>query len=315
MRWRWILVPALTLITAAVGVEALARRMQLDQRQGTAIAVARHQLIAEFNWKTGEAVGLDYVPRGFSADAEGFTSAWGRCDYAHPGPTLLALGDSTTRQTGHVGDLPSDDPRHAWPALLRQRLPEGWQLCAFAEDGYHPSDLAAFLEAVGPKLKPALVVALLCENDLQDELPRLVIERGDRLALYQPAQERLAFAPLYVGPLYDASEAFRFLHFRLQDRFGHTRALPAPQAPARRYADAIRRLEADPSELALFYLPRLEDPPPSRTPGPPVHTLQLPTPLRALRREPDDPIHLNPAGQRAVADAMTPMLTALQQSP
>jgi len=152
--------PLVTLLVTALALEGLARRMDLDARQRQAIRVDRQLLIAETPGAPGAALGVDYLPRGFTLDEAGFTSAWGRCDFDHAGSTALVFGDSVTRQVGLPADprFQADDPRLTWPALLKRALPAEWQLCVFAEDGYHPADYAAVAEVLVPTLQPELLL-------------------------------------------------------------------------------------------------------------------------------------------------------------
>ncbi|MCB9742240.1 MAG: hypothetical protein H6741_35590 [Alphaproteobacteria bacterium] len=320
MRARVVLIPLLTSIALALSLEGVARVMHLDARQRQAIRVERSLLIANMPGAAGAALGVDFLPRGFSLDAEGFTSVWGRCDYAYTGRSLLVFGDSVTRQVDlppGPGHLP-DDPNFSWPSLLVHTLPGDWQLCVIAEDGYHPSDYAALARIIAPALEPALTLVQLCENDLVDLIPPVAEPLPDGgVALYSPISAYLAYAPLYEARLFAASEAFRFLHWRLQAQLGQTREVPTTPPGRRPLSEALQALDALGAQI--FYVPALLHPP--QAPSEPswanvtrsgvsVTQLALPPPLTRLRHAHDDPVHLNHKGHAAVAEAVQAQVLA-----
>ncbi len=321
-----LVVVAATLLAGAAGVECWARLRDLDRLQAQRVAVAEGDWFGESRieaiapaWRERAAPLLDaYLPAGFRLDDGGFDTAWGRCSFEHPGPTVLILGDSTTRNTRGKGVV-GDDPAFTWPAMLRAELPDEVQLCVIAELGYHPSDQLRYLEVLGPRLEPAAVVVLLCDNDLEPSSPRLRVPRDGATVYYSLPDTQQVWRPLYLPWLHRRSEAARFLLWRL--------ALARPEAavgvPARGVEptpslDSLARMQAFPAPVLLFHLPVL------RSDGPvepgvqalydqrrvPFHRVELGPDPEALRYSPPDPIHLNVAGHRVVVQNVAPLLRA-----
>lgn len=319
MRRRWLVLP-LTLLVAAAVVELSARALNLDARQGEATLLA-HGRVDRGPWASGAAIGVDYLPHPFEQDEAGFTTRWGRCDYGHPGPSLLVLGDSTTRRLAQGAQR--DPPELSWPRLLAAELPENVQLCVLAEDGYDPTDLAALHAAFAPRLQPTLTLALLCANDLTDRPARTLKTDARGLAIYNPAAQQLSWPPLYWAPAFQASEALRFVHWRVATATASGAPVPGGQPLTRQPAEALARLQSAPGELLVAYLPELiSGLPPgnprleqlARSSGVPISALQLPAPLPALRIDPADPLHINAAGHRGVADALVMELPSALRS-
>jgi hypothetical protein len=82
---------------------------------------------------------------------------------------ILVLGDSVTFGHGAVYEA-------TYPYLLEQRLrawrPDvAWQVWNLAVPGYNTSQELAYLERVGPRFRPDLVIVGFFENDLQDQGP------------------------------------------------------------------------------------------------------------------------------------------------
>jgi lysophospholipase L1-like esterase len=277
-----------------------------------------HQAGSQAWLETTEALGVDYLPDDFVLEEGGYHSRWEFCDFDHEGPTILALGDSTTRQSMRIeGEARyGDQPEDTWPKLLQARLGGDVQVCVAAENGFHPRDLAMMLAALQPRLEPDLVVALLCANDLIELAPRVRVRRGDALVFYRALPERLVIPAAYWYPLYVRSEAYRFLHWRL------ARLLPGLSGTIRvqlRDAfgtdEALRRLDAPPAELGVWFLPELGQDDEavqakvellSTRSGVPIRAVPLPQPRERFRRTEDDPVHMNLEGHERVVDAMLP---------
>jgi lysophospholipase L1-like esterase len=328
MRYRYVLVPLVTLLVTIAGFELIARWMRLDLRQHEAIAVSAGKGLGEI-WHEGdteawleavEVMGLDYAPDHFALEGAGYHSRWPFCDFGFDGPTVLAMGDSTTRQSmmenpagGRFGDM----VEHTWPMLLQQRLGDGVQVCVAAENGYHPRDLTLMLDALEPRLHPAVVLALLCENDLNDLEPRVRVDRGDAFIFYRALDHRLVFGPLFWRTLFDRSEAFRFLHWRL--------AMAVPSQAYEKKVElkdafsvvsALERMDAKPGALGVYYLPQLDDSPLedprveelAQKSGVDITTVPLPSPRERFRRTEEDAVHVNIDGHRAVVRAVYPLV-------
>lgn len=295
----------LPVVVGLGGVELWARQQDLDHRQGQAIALQGEPLQDFVEGKlASEEWGVAYLPTDLEADRRGFATRWGACAYDHPGRTLLVFGDSTT-----VQGTPQNEPHGTWPARLS--LPEDVQLCVVAEMGYHPGEylaLARHLREEG--LEPDLTLVLLCENDLSDLQARIGVEVDGREALYQPPTHRLAFAPLWNPWLFERSEAFRFVSWRMAEAWPqHQARIPAGVAPMRESAPSLQGLqELGPTEI--FYAPPLRG---WVTPNPllrhvqqqvpELHVLEWgPDPV-SLRRQSDDDVHFNDRGHAVVVEA------------
>jgi lysophospholipase L1-like esterase len=326
MRRRTLIVPPLTLLAALVAVECSSRAMDTDRMQHEAIAIGAGNSMGE-TWHqagspewlaTTEELGVDYLPDDFVLDDGGYHSRWPYCDFDHQGFTILALGDSTTRQSMKIEDgvRYGDLPEHTWPALLEERLGEDVQVCVAAENGFHPRDLAMMLAALQPRLEPDLVLALLCENDLIELAPRVRVQRGDALVFYRAMPERKVVPSLYWYPLYVRSEAYRFLHWRLAMALpGIGGSIRVQLRDAFGTDEALRRLDATPGQLGIWFLPSLGDDDEtllanverlSARSGVGIRTVPLPQPRARFRRTDDDPVHMNIEGHERVVDAMLP---------
>ena len=330
MRRRTLIVPPLTLVALLAAVEISARVMDLDQLQHESIAVAAGKSLGE-TWHQGgaegwleavEALNVDYLPDDFRLESGGFHSRWGFCDFDFEGPSILAMGDSSTRQTMTTGDGPraGDLSEHTWPRLLSKRLGPAVQVCVAAENGYHPRDLSKLLDALQPRLEPAMVVALLCENDLSELSPRVRVDRGDAYVFYRAVPHRMVLPSLYWYPLYASSEAYRFTLWRLAlampDRAGE---IEVRLRDAFGVDEALRRMDDQPGALSVFYLPPLDD---SRLDldsrvgelaqrsGVDIRAVELSPPRAEFRRTDEDPVHINVLGHLRVVDAMLPVVRA-----
>jgi lysophospholipase L1-like esterase len=330
MRRRLLIVPPLTLVAVLAAVELTARFMDTDMLQHEAIAVAAGRGLGE-TWheegtaawlETAEALGVDYLPDEFELEEGGFHSRWGFCAFGFEGPTVLAMGDSTTRQSmvERDGQRFGDVPQNTWPMLLKSHLGPGVQVCVLAENGYHPGDLSRLLEGIQPRLEPDLVLVLLCENDLAEAPPRVRVDRGDAFVYYRAVAERPVVPALYWYPLYLRSEAFRFLHWRLAlawpSRAGEIELTLRDTIGV---DGALRSMEDQPGALGVYYLPLLDDAEPAQPPrlaelnrlaGIEVHPVVLPAPRAAYRRTDDDPVHMNLAGHQRVVEAVLPAVRA-----
>jgi len=328
MRRRWLIIPPLTLAASLCSLELAARALALDTRQSEAIAFSSQHAPREVNVGEGDPawlqatreLDLPYLPRGFQLHDDGFENAWGRCSFSHPGPTILALGDSTTYETRPLTGRSLDHlQQHTWPAYLGQRLGDAVQICVLAEVGYHPSDLAELAAWFRERRQPDLVIALLCDNDLHAEDLRRQVIRGDRIYLYSPPSHWLIWQPARVDWLLARSEAFRFLHWRMalvQPAHSHRlpRHVPAP-TPVGQALNSLGTRE----QVLLFYLPLLVSTAPDRPEAlrqlegqliAPVTTVDLPGFRAIYRNNPDEDMHLNSRGHAQVTGFMEPYVRA-----
>lgn len=325
MRARLVFTSLLTALLVLVAAEVLARHMRLDLRSGEAIAVAS----AGPKGLHARAGGLgadgepDFLPRGFKRDAQGFDSGWGRCDFDHPGPTVLALGDSTTRQSARPGyqgqdSQPDDRSEWTWPAQLSALLSPEVQVCVLAEDGYHPHDLALLAPEIIRRLQPVTTVYLMCSNDLQERPQRLMVEIDeDWLSYHQAPSYSLVWRPLYQPWLLKHSEAFRFAHHRLAQDSAWAIRIPL-DVPYMQPVPALQELERSSQQLQVFYLPEISEQQTAdlqrrlegivQSSGVAIRPVQLPQPKQRFRRESWDTVHLNRDGHALVADAILQQL-------
>lgn len=314
-----LLIPPLTLIVTGIALELTARALDLDDRESVSIAVDKNltRLMPD-----GSDWGVDYLPRRFKLDETGFDSGWGRCDFTRPGPRVLALGDSTTRQVGASPDQPGvlDPPELTWPMLIAARLRADVQVCVIAEDGYHPVDQVIVAEHVAALWPPDLIVTLWCDNDLDDEVVRHRVDEGDqvRVVLHNPVLH--AWPPIHWPWLFYRSEALRYVSSRIATTTGQILEVPSPLPRTRSVVDAIRRIDALPGELRAFHLPALQSDDSwgiSRVnaladqSGVPIWTIPLPQPREHLRVVEADRIHENAKGHRLVAAKMLPVIATI----
>ncbi len=330
MRRRAVLLSVVTALTASFAVEWCARSMQLDIRQQQAIAIAagaqpENSPGDTYSTLLSSEIGasLDYLPRGFRLEKHGFQGNWGWCDFAFDGPSVLVLGDSTTRQSMALeeGANAGDFARHTWPALLQQELGDGVQVCVIAEDGYHPQDLLVFVQLLEPLLKPVAVLGLLCENDLMDFTPRVALEREDGVVFYRAQPRRMVFSPLLSRSLYQWSEAYRFLQWRLALAFPRYQDhVDVHLVGAKALEQILSEMETATGRLGLFFLPTLQDERQDylrrrlavveRTSGVDIVPVPLHAPLSQFRKDPPDTVHVNVAGHRQVVGTVLPHLRA-----
>lgn len=322
---RWLaaaLVGLGTTAAAALGVELAARALQLDLIQLERVAVdegepfggSRLDAIAPA-WRERAAPLLEgYLPTGFTLSEQGFASHLGTCRFDHPGPTVLAMGDSTTVMTAdpdsHHPPKGAGDPAQIWPALLAAELGPEVQVCTLAELGFHPQDHARFVEVLAPALEPALVVVLLCGNDLEPLAPRVRQPDGEGSIYYGSSGTQQAHGALPLRWLFAHSEAWRHLQWRAAQRWPEGMvALPSPRFPAQPASESLERLMTVGPKVELFFLPQLRDdssPPDLGALGVGARIVDLPAPREALRYSPNDPVHMNAAGHRAVVEAVVP---------
>lgn len=314
MKKRHFLVPMLTLLGLAAVTETAARRLQLDNLQALSVSWIDGTGPVTRAGSSGESLGVDYLPRGFEIDDQGFTTLWGRCDFAHPGPTVLALGDSTTRaSTPNARDTHS--ALATWPRMLKTTAEV--QVCVIAEDGYHPADLAAIELALRPSMTWDLIILLLCHNDARPTNHRNTI-RGEPGALHHPPPYRLAYAPLWQPWLFKVSEAFRYLHWRLALEVDDRIRIPDPD-PIMKVGASLASLATSP--LRIFYLPPVGPHPDgpgalreitraTADEGLPLQVIDLPERLASWRKSPADLVHMNRVGHTDVAMQMDTVLAA-----
>lgn len=306
-------VVALTL--GAVAVESWARSEHLDRLQGTALESVLDPRPPE---RMGDVslTGVPWLPAGFALTERGFATAYGPCEPDAAAHTLLVLGDSTTVMSAVAGP-PGGRPvavevRATWPDFLEP--PPGWQLCVLAAKGWHPRDYVNLVQALGARLAPTLTVALLCENDLGPLNPREVVARDGGWRVIQAPRTRRVWRQLWSPGLYEASEAYRFATWRMAALTGDAVDLPAA-TPGEEPAPALAELSPRPH---LLFLPRLRAPwgPSSREQeglarfGEAVEVLPAPPDPVALRRLPDDEVHLDEQGHRWLAAEVQARLPA-----
>jgi lysophospholipase L1-like esterase len=313
-----------TMAVVALGIELAARVLQLDLAQLERVAVAEGAPFGGSRldafapaWRERAAPLLEgYLPTGFTIDEGGFTSHAGRCRFDHPGPTVLAMGDSTTVMTAdpssHQPPMGAGDPSQTWPALLAAELGTAVQVCTIAELGFHPQDHARFLEVLAPTLQPDLVVVLLCSNDLEPLAPRVRHPDGEGSIYYGSNGAQQAHGALPLPWLFAHSEAWRHLQWRATQRWPEGAIeLPSPRFPAEPAELSLRELTEAAPRVELFYLPKLRDGGPSvdlGALGVPIRALELPAPRERLRYSPQDPVHMNADGHRAVVEGMVPVV-------
>lgn len=283
--------PVLLLVTAVVG-EWMARDRNLDRQQGQTVAL---NPLSRGAWTDGDELGVDYLPRLFLLDKDGFTTSWGRCDFDRE--STLIFGDSTTREAAILPGN-ADDAHLTWPMQLQLDEP----ICVIAEDGYHPHDYARIAEALAGDLRLKRVVVLLTENDLTDRVARFPVREGHVTVIYEPPATRTINSRLWQPWLYERSELFRFLHWKTGDR---TIDWETPELDA---VGSLKTLEAM-APLELFYLPQLVPGPMNgaqkldavRAQGFDITEVALPADPIGLRKQADDINHMNPDGHVLVA--------------
>jgi hypothetical protein len=313
-------------LAGALAIEAYARLNHLDRRRARAIAVGGRQTAASHFQLTPADWDLPYLPRVFDLDEDRLVTAWGTCRFDHPGPTVLVLGDSTTRQAsggGPVDSTPTGEAARTWPGRLAGLLPPEIQLCVVAEDGYHPADQVVLLRKLAPLLRPALVVVLLCANDLLDKVEWVGVAQDGWVVVYEAPTTVPVFRPAWNPWLWENSEAYRFASWQLALRFGQAYELEVGSATW--YARAsLAALQAEAPKLVMAYLPMLDDAHEDDLRARrrlvawqvPHKVLELQPPWKPLRREAGDRMHLSDHAHGLVAEQMGPaILAALSSSP
>jgi len=219
-RWRWRVTAAAGALVAAalaagVWAETTARRLHLDYRQGPAMSTSS---LATRPAVVGgvDLTGMDYLPRVLAIHDGVLRTGFGACLLRSERPTILALGDSTTVQ-GSMEGKPSEF-LETWPT----RLPVGpdAQVCALAEVGYHPSDLATLVAAFGDRLRADRTVLLLCGNDLGGQAPRAFLEVAGSSSLVEAPRTFRYWRRLWSPWLAERSEAYRFASYTMASRSG-----------------------------------------------------------------------------------------------
>ncbi len=310
-----------SLVLALAAAETYARARGLDLRLARATAVSGTRTAASRFLPAPETWDLPYLPRVFRLDDQGLETAWGSCRFDHAGPTVLVFGDSTTRQASGGARARSAPPpdssdvlAHArweaertWPTALRASLGPDTQLCVVAEDGYHPADYAELARHLLPLLKPERLLVLLCDNDLQDIAARQAVEQEGWMVVYELPPSRPVYPPLWQPQLYEASEAFRFVHLSLSQATGNRVEVPY-ETPRLPWAESLQEL-AGLAPTTLIYLPRLAEPGrPSAQEralldslGLEVKLVELSPPWDRWRREERDDVHLSDDGHAELA--------------
>ena len=307
-------------------MEGYARLRHLDRLRARATAVGGRQTAASHFQLSPADWDLPYFPRVFDLDDQRLITAWGTCRFDHPGRTVLVLGDSTTRQAsgGGIGDnSPEGEAARTWPALLAGSLPSDIQVCVVAEDGYHPADHLELLRRLAPRMRPDLVVLLLCANDLVDQAEWVGVARDGWVVVYEMPTTVPVFRPMWSPWLFEHSEAFRFLHWQLSSRFGQRYDLAVEERPRQALA-SLAAIQAQAPALLMAYLPMLDDADQDDllarrrlvAEGLPHQLLSLQPPWDPLRREAGDRMHLSDRGHALVAEQLEPsILSALPPAP
>lgn len=307
-----VVVALLTSLGSLAGLEGYARWKHLDLLQASGVQLRRE--LSDIRPRVMDKVDLqdlDYLPIGFEIRDGQIHSRFGTCQLDRPQPTLLALGDSVS--TLSTFRPPATELQNTWAPQVAGALRE--QLCIFAELGYHPSDSAAFVEAIGSRLQPSQTVLVLCENDLRDQLPRHVVQDGRGWSLV-PEPAAYAVHPSTWWPwLGRRSEAYRFLSYRLalatqqQMFWNRERAEHRPASEALRQLAHLHPLVVYVPNLTADWrrLPEVDQL--AADSGVAILTMPRPADPLALRREPRDEVHLNERGHQLLAEAILETLS------
>ncbi|NOY24837.1 MAG: hypothetical protein GXP62_03100 [Oligoflexia bacterium] len=315
-RWLTRLSLLFILVLAGLGgLEGYARLRHLDRRTARAIAVSGQPSSAS----DFQLLPLAYLPRVYTLTDQALTTAWGTCRFDHVGRTILVLGDSTTRQTS------SDVAERSWAGLVAQTLPDDVQICVVAEDGYHPVDYAVLYAKLAPLLHPDLLVTMLCNNDLYDIASRIAVAENGWTVVYEQPSTTPVYPPLWQPWLWNHSEAYRFVNWRLAELTGDSVELPVS---GRRlsYRSALKTLIDSDIPVVIAYLPPISEQVAQDIPTAmalawlkarhPVLHLDLQPPIEPLRRTPSDDVHLSDLGHQRVAKQLGPaILNALAKIP
>lgn len=299
---RWFAAGLFFVMATAIGIEGIARKMQLDLVPEVGMQMIRSD-VRPREMDGVNLLSLDYIPSGFDIVDGELRSRFGTCRLNANIPTLLALGDSVTVSSSYVEG--KTEEQLAWPTFVAEAL--GMQLCVFAEAGFHPTDIAMFLDAMGPRLSPTETVMVLCHNDINDQGPRHVTRRQGDWAIVAEPQSHLVHLPTFWPWLGARSEAYRFFSYRLAGMLKSGEQWENPNHQSRQTAPALRRITAlDP---LLVYVPEINERwsmPPSDevergTGGIPLLMLPRPEDPLSLRRSPDDEVHFNAEGHQWLA--------------
>ncbi len=302
---RWKVAARLVIITGvfapllAVGVEGLARYMHMDARQGEPMTApgAPKGYLSDYV----RTPGVDYTPRKWKLDDDGFDDGFGHCDFHFHGKTFLAFGDSTTVW----GTLPDGDNRDwisSWATLLKKDIPADWQVCTIAEVGYHPVDYLDMWRLLAGRLHPDAATVLLCENDLTGQPERIAANVGGEWTLFHSPEQMTEWADDPFPSLYEPSEAWRFMSWRIADHTGAKRMIHR-DVPHRQASDALTTLEGE-MDLKIYYLwPLTADSARNvhvdelqTAVGKPIVDVDLPAEKVPLQLQPGDTVHMNHIG-------------------
>ena len=305
---RVILATTVAVPALALGLEYAARVMHLDARQGVPMEVpeeadAAGRVLVAY----APTPGVDYLPRRFKLDDAGFYSAFGRCDFAFQGKTFVAIGDSTTVQTT-LPDGSGNEWDASWAKLLGAKLGSGWQMCVLAEVGYHPTDELDLWNLLGGKLHADAAAVLLCDNDLTGQAVRQTSKVGGKWVLFTTPDRLAQWTKDPFPKLFEASEAWRFVSWRLADMTGEARELRR-DVRHRQAAEALHELDLS-IHPRFYHVPPLT---PDSTRVARVDELQkaasvkivevdLPADKVSLQRQPGDTVHMAYEGHHRLAE-------------
>lgn len=313
-----LVVILLGLAMAGGGVEVYARHKHLDV-MGQRPTILR-PTPAGLSRPAPDGWGVAYLPRDFEMlEGGGFKSSWGVCRPDFAGRTVLAFGDSTTRQSGGVGLQPRtsvEEAQKTWPAFLN--LGSDVQVCVIAEDGYHPRDIELILKKVLPTLKVDLLVGMLCFNDGYEFAPQLALDVTKGTALFNLPLKMAVYPPWDIPWLWDHSEAFRYLHWYMANESG-LKKMRKSQYSGVPTSESLIAIASFDVPLVLWYLPHLsfqadQDQRTLQSVAEaelPINQLVLDGNPIDLRYQFDDPIHLSERGHRQVAAQIAKEVTSI----
>lgn len=202
---------------------------------------------------------------------------------------ILVLGDSVTFGHGAISET-------TYPYLLERRLQQwrdeiDWQVWNLGVPGYNTSQELAYLERVGPRYQPHLVIVGFFENDLQDEGPlgppgavdraRAAMQRAIQSRLYSYELYKRVYLTARLHLFADENYRRRLTHLSTEEQLltsgGEVASMPEQQVTEveRLEASAVQSFEclglpaANPQDLVDFC-----SAPPIRNPRSPAGSLR-----------------------------------------